>query len=69
MTRKTKLATCLAVSLGLFATLLDGDVVHLASAQGWRVDFRRDIEPIFRANCYQCHGAKRQEAAFRLEPC
>ena len=34
MTRKTKLAICLVASLGLLATLLDGSVVHLASAQG-----------------------------------
>src|SRR5215813_9278877 len=57
MTRKIKLAICLAASLGLFATLLDGAVVHLASAQVGRIDFRRDVEPILRANCYQCHGA------------
>ena len=67
MTRKIKLAICLAASLGLFATLLDGAVVHFASAQGGRVDFRRDIEPIFRANCYQCHGAKKASAQLRLD--
>ena len=67
MTRKTKLAICLAVSLGLFATLLDGDVVHLASAQARRIDFRRDVEPILRANCYQCHGAKKASAQLRLD--
>jgi mono/diheme cytochrome c family protein len=67
MTRKTKLAICLAVSLGLFATLLDGDVVHLASAQARRIDFRRDVEPILRANCYQCHGAKKASAKLRLD--
>ena len=67
MTRKTKLAICLAVSLGLFATLLDGDVVHFASAQARRIDFRRDVEPILRANCYQCHGAKKASAKLRLD--
>jgi len=67
MTRKTELAICLAASLCLFAALLDGAVVHFASAQGRRVDFRRDIEPIFRANCYQCHGAKKASAQLRLD--
>jgi mono/diheme cytochrome c family protein len=67
MTRKNKLAICLAVSLGLLATLLNGDVVHLASAQARRIDFRRDVEPILRANCYQCHGAKKASAQLRLD--
>src|SRR5215813_12667310 len=67
MTRKIKLAICLAASLGLFATLLDGSVIHLASAQGRRIDFRRDVEPILRANCYQCHGAKKASAQLRLD--
>src|SRR5262245_21834010 len=67
MTRKTKLAICLAASLGLFTALLDGAVVHFASAQGGRVDFRRDIEPIFLANCYQCHGASKSSGQLRLD--
>ncbi|HKE05961.1 MAG TPA: c-type cytochrome domain-containing protein, partial [Blastocatellia bacterium] len=67
MTRKIKLAICLAASLGLSAALFDGAVVHLASAQGGRIDFRRDVEPILRANCYQCHGAKKASAQLRLD--
>jgi mono/diheme cytochrome c family protein len=67
MTRKIKLAICLAASLGLSAALFDGAVVYLTSAQTRRVDFRRDIEPILRANCYQCHGAKKASAQLRLD--
>jgi mono/diheme cytochrome c family protein len=67
MTGKIKLAICLAASLGLFTALHDGSVVHFASAQGRRIDFRRDIEPIFRANCYQCHGAKKSSGQLRLD--
>src|SRR5215475_9126992 len=67
MTRKIKLAICFAASLGLSTVLLDGAVVHFASAQGRRIDFRRDIEPIFRASCYQCHGAKKASAHLRLD--
>src|SRR6266542_2680044 len=67
MTRKIKLTICLAASLGLSAALFDGAVVHLASAQGRRIDFRRDVEPILRANCYQCHGAKKASAQLRLD--
>src|SRR5262245_57684522 len=67
MSRKIKLAICIAASLGLFAAVFDGGVVHFASAQTRRVDFRRDIEPILRANCYQCHGAKKASAQLRLD--
>jgi mono/diheme cytochrome c family protein len=31
------------------------------------VDFARDIQPIFEANCYACHGLKKQQSDFRLD--
>ena len=31
------------------------------------VDFARDIEPIFAAHCYACHGAEKQKSEFRLD--
>lgn len=31
------------------------------------VDFVRDVQPIFKERCYGCHGASKQEAAFRLD--
>ncbi len=31
------------------------------------VDFARDVAPILAANCYQCHGEKKQESGFRLD--
>jgi len=31
------------------------------------VDFVADIQPIFKERCYGCHGASKQEAAFRLD--
>src|SRR5215204_655028 len=30
-------------------------------------DFARDIFPIFRRHCFECHGAKKQEADLRLD--
>ena len=36
-------------------------------AQGQRVDFVRDIQPLFRAACYSCHGPKSQMAQLRLD--
>src|SRR5262245_47923749 len=67
MSRKIKIAICLTATLGLSAALFDGAVVHFASEQGRRVDFRRDIEPILRSNCYQCHGAKKASGQLRLD--
>jgi ankyrin repeat protein len=32
-----------------------------------KVDFRRDVQPIFRTNCYGCHGPTRQMNNFRLD--
>jgi len=37
-----------------------------ASAQT-QIDFKRDIEPIFAASCYQCHGAKKAAGQLRLD--
>lgn len=32
-----------------------------------RIDFARDIEPIFAAKCYSCHGSDEQEGQLRLD--
>jgi len=32
-----------------------------------RVDFRRDVQPIFREHCYTCHGPEQQMSGFRLD--
>src|SRR5215472_12688550 len=32
-----------------------------------RVDFRRDIQPLFQQNCIECHGPSQQMAGIRLD--
>jgi mono/diheme cytochrome c family protein len=64
MAKRIKLLVCLAAGIGLFASLPGG---AFTSAQTKSVDFRRDIEPIFRANCYGCHGEKKASAQLRLD--
>lgn len=32
-----------------------------------KVDFRRDVQPIFKANCIACHGPSQQMNGFRLD--
>ncbi len=37
-----------------------------ADAEG-QVDYVRDVKPIFKARCYACHGALKQESGLRLD--
>jgi mono/diheme cytochrome c family protein len=39
----------------------------MATALQSKVDFTRDIQPIFRASCYGCHGPSKQMAGLRLD--
>src|SRR5260370_39347373 len=32
-----------------------------------RIDFQRDIRPLFEARCYECHGDKKQKSGLRLD--
>ncbi len=41
-------------------------LLSFASAQA-QIDFKRDIEPIFAASCYQCHGPKKAAGQLRLD--
>jgi len=47
-----------------------GWLVLSASAQespAGRIDFVRDVQPIFRASCLKCHGPEKPKAQFRLD--
>ena len=47
---------------------LDADqLAKLPPPAARQVDFVKDVQPIFAEHCIQCHGEKRQEAAFRLD--
>src|SRR5262245_10346449 len=43
------------------------DTSKLPAAATRKVDFLKDIEPIFADHCYSCHGSKKQESALRLD--
>src|SRR5262245_39839590 len=32
-----------------------------------KIDFAKDVQPIFAAACYKCHGETRSESSFRLD--
>src|SRR5438552_9059423 len=36
-------------------------------AQPTRVDFGRDVRPIFEAHCFECHGPSQQMNGYRLD--
>jgi mono/diheme cytochrome c family protein len=55
------------LTLGSFNGVCGVDVSKLPQPANRQVDFVRDVQPIFASRCYQCHGATKQEAEFRLD--
>jgi len=52
----------------LFGALWSCVVAGISSAQAThRVDFARDVQPILKTQCYDCHGPSQQSRAFRLD--
>ena len=43
------------------------DASKLPSAAQKKVDFAADIQPLFKKNCFSCHGAEAQEGGLRLD--
>ncbi len=59
-----------ASALGVFfvaAVMTIPVVADEAKPSPERVDFVRDVEPIFAAKCYSCHGPDEQEGQLRLD--
>jgi len=52
---------------GTAAILAAAELPKLPPAAARQVDFSKDIQPIFEASCWNCHGAKRQESGLRLD--
>ena len=50
----------------IISTLWCGSRVMAAPATA-RVDFARDIQPIFASRCYECHGEVKQKSGLRLD--
>src|SRR3954467_15269329 len=50
----------------LLAGLLLAPVLPAAAAED-KVDFAKQIEPIFKETCYSCHGAEKQKGKLRLD--
>jgi len=62
------LSLCLAMALAAgIAGAANVDVSKLPPAATRPVDFARDVQPIFEASCWKCHGPQRAESDFRLD--
>jgi len=63
-------------ALSLAAGLVGGPAAHSEDRPGPKVlppparqstDFVRDVEPLFRQRCSECHGPNKQESSFRVD--
>src|SRR5690242_4178097 len=57
--------TAASTILMLGAAILANPLYHAPDAA--KVDFARDVLPILKASCFQCHGAERKEGGLRLD--
>jgi mono/diheme cytochrome c family protein len=58
---------CLAaivLAVSLHVTLADEE---LPPAVDRKVDFVKDVQPLFKKHCLKCHGSQKKEAGFRLD--
>jgi hypothetical protein len=53
--------------LGLLAAFLLSPLVATAETPSAKVDFRRDVYPILKENCFRCHQGRRASAGLRLD--
>ncbi|HKA08089.1 MAG TPA: DUF1549 domain-containing protein, partial [Gemmataceae bacterium] len=53
------------VVLALPAT--GADVAKLPPPANRKIDYVKDVQPIFANTCYSCHGDKKQQSSFRLD--
>ncbi len=67
-------ATLLALLTGVAVSLTAAepkkaplDLSKLPPAASGPVDFAKDIQPLFAAKCYSCHGAEKQKGGLRLD--
>lgn len=52
---------------GAMLAAAEVDVSKLPPASGRTLDFAKDIQPIFMANCLTCHGPEKQKGGYRVD--
>jgi ankyrin repeat protein len=58
---------CRAIAVAVVGAALVSAAPGRAQAPPLKVDFGRDVQPIFKERCYECHGATQQMNGFRLD--
>jgi ankyrin repeat protein len=53
--------------VGAAALVVGGFSNHVSTQTPGKVDFAKDVQPIFRQSCIGCHGPSQQMAGFRLD--
>ena len=53
--------------IALAVPAVAADVAKLPPPVDRKVDYAKDVQPIFAAACYSCHGDKKQRSSFRLD--
>src|SRR5882757_4027261 len=61
------LVGCLFGSLAVRAAITPEQAAQLPPSASHRVDFSKEIKPIFEASCIKCHGRGREKGSFRLD--
>jgi len=61
------LRTALLISAFLALTASTALATPIPEASKQKVEFARDVQPIFAAHCIKCHGPEKQKAGFRLD--
>ena len=54
-------------SLALAAPGAEIDGTRLPPPAARKIDFAKDVQPLFAQHCYDCHGPKKHESGFRLD--
>lgn len=61
-----ELRSTLPASVAAFAAVILCFEAASAERRPEKVDFARDVYPIFERHCLECHGPQRQEDAFSI---
>ena len=51
----------------IIATVLSCACSAASAQDAVKVDFARDVQPLFKTHCIECHGPKQQKNGFRLD--
>ncbi|MGH9407940.1 MAG: c-type cytochrome domain-containing protein [Vicinamibacterales bacterium] len=65
--QRAVLITVAAVPMVVYGASRAVQPVSAAQAPARHIDFVKDVQPIFREHCYECHGARKQMNGFRLD--